>query len=107
MLGRILFAIVCLIIATGLLLPIYPTEVAAPGVVAARDMVVAGTGTAGCQACGPAAARAGEVCHRPLPTAAHAAKGCLHLTVYVIVRRLPGEARAGEPQLLPPKLPII
>jgi hypothetical protein len=108
MLGRVLFALVCVVIATGILLPIYPTEVAAPGVASARDMMLADAAAAGCRDCKPAAAslRALAVCGHAGPIAAGPGKACLHLTVYVVVRPLPLTGRPGL-QLLLPKLPTI
>jgi hypothetical protein len=70
-------------------------------------MLVAGTPASGCQGCRPTAASSRAFCRQALPAAAHPAKACLHLTVYVIVRSLPATGRPGEPQLLPPKLPTI
>ncbi len=65
MLGRVLFAVVCLIIATGLLLPIYPAEVAtAPGVAGGQDMLIADSGAPGCRDC---ASAAGAACSAGCP----------------------------------------
>ncbi len=112
MLGRVLFAVVCLTIATGLLLPIYPAEVASPRLAAAQDMLIADTGASGCRDCASAAAL-GAPCPAACPCG-HALLGpsvptraCLHLTVYLVVRPLPVSGRPSEPQLLPPKLPTI
>jgi hypothetical protein len=108
MLGRVLFALVCLIIATGILLPIYPTEVEAPGVASARDMMAADTAVTGCGDCKPTAAsqRVLAVCGHTRPIAAAPERACLHLTVYVLVRPLPLNGRPGF-QLVLPKLPTI
>jgi hypothetical protein len=105
MLGRVLFAVVCVIIATGLLLPVYPTEVAMPGTADARDMLVAGTRASACGDCDQAAASGRVACDRALQVAAR--KDCLHLTVYLIIRPLPLQERPGEPQLLRPRIPTI
>jgi hypothetical protein len=110
MLGRVLFALVCLIIATGLLLPIYPAEVevATPGVADAQDMLVADAGAAACRNCPTVAARLVGRCLTRAPSAAAGpTRACVHLTVYLVVRPLPVPGRPGEPQLLPPKLPTI
>ncbi len=96
MLGRVLFAVVCLIIAAGLLLPIYPAEleVARPVAAGAQDMLITDAGAPGCLV--EATARA-----------AVPADACIRLTVYLVVAPLPAPGPAGEPQLLPPKLPTI
>ncbi len=107
MLGRVLFALVCLIIATGLLLPVYPTEVAAPGTVGARDMLIADAAAAGCGDCQSAATGGGVRCDPALPGAAAARPPCLHLTVYLIIRPLPATVQPGDPRLLRPRLPTI
>ena len=53
MLGRVLFAFVCLIIAAGLVLPLYPRDVVTSVVAAASDPVqpVAATDAFGCGDC--------------------------------------------------------
>jgi hypothetical protein len=112
MLGRVLFVLVCLIIATGLLLPVYPAEVATPKVASAQDMLVADIGTPGCRDCASAArvgapCQAGCPCGRAAPATGDPARACLHLTVYLIVRPLPASGPRSEPQLLAPKLPTI
>jgi hypothetical protein len=108
MLGRALFALVCLIIAAGLLLPVYPAEVDTPRSADARDIVIADTAAPGCGVCGPAAVASGSgPCERALPAAAAAPKDCLNLTVYLILRPLPKAGQAGDPQLLAPKLKTI
>jgi hypothetical protein len=112
MLGRVLFTVVCLVIGTGLLLPIYPAEVAAPGRADAQGMLIADSAASGCRDCTPAASEegrclAGCVCGHALLGATAPARACLRLTVYLIVRPLPVSGRPSEPQLLPPKLPTI
>jgi hypothetical protein len=107
MLGRALFALVCLIIAAGLLLPVYPGEDVAPRSADARDIVIADTAP-GCGVCGPAAVASGSgPCERASPAAAAAPKDCVNLTVYLILRPLPKAGQAGDPQLLTPKLKNI
>jgi hypothetical protein len=110
MLGRVLFAVVCLIIATGLLLPIYPADVdvASPGGADAQDMLITDAGPTGCRGCATAAARVVTRCLADAPASAAAvpAGTCVRLTVYLVVRPLPAPGPAG-PQLLPPKIPTI
>jgi hypothetical protein len=103
MLGRALFALVCLIIAAGLLLPEYPGEVAAPRSSDARDSVIADAAARG----SAAIISGGGTCERASPAAAAAPKDCLNLTLYLILRPLPKAGQAGDPQLLAPKLKTI
>ena len=107
MLGRLLFALVCVIIATGLLLPVYPMEVATPGTADAEDMLVADTAAPACGGCGSAVASAGVPCDHAAPAPAAAREACLHLTVYLIIRPLPATGQPGDPKLLRPRLPTI
>jgi hypothetical protein len=107
MLGRTLFAVVCLIIATGLLWPVYPTELAFPASAAARDMLIADTAASACGQCGPAAVIGERPCPPGPPAAAEADKHCFDLTVYLILRPLPAKEQPGDPQLLPPRLRTI
>ena len=73
MLGRVLFAFVCLIIAAGLVLPLYPRDVVTSVVAAASDPVqpVAATDAFGCGACsvadGDAACRSDCPCDHVVP----------------------------------------
>ena len=112
MLGRVLFAFVWLIIAAGLVLPLYPSDRAAPDVAAAESALLIADATApGCEAC-PTAAGMGAGCNsacacwQPLPAAAASPTTCFSLTVYVIARPLPS-ATSSSPQPLPPKPPAI
>jgi hypothetical protein len=111
MLGRALFAVVCLVIAAGLLLPVYPADlkVASRGVADARDMLITDdAGAADCAHCATAAARVVTRCLADAPAAATAqAEACVRLTVYLVVRPLPAPGPAVGPQLLAPKLPTI
>ena len=82
MLGRALFALVCLIIAAGLALPMYPPDVARPGPPAAGSaLLAADTTTSGCENDVD-----GAGCRS---TQAASAAPCVSLTVYLIVRPLP------------------
>jgi hypothetical protein len=103
MMGRALFALVCLIIAAGLLLPVYPGEVAAPRSADARDIVIADTAARGAAAI----ASGSGTCEPAPPAVAAAPKDCVNLTVYLILRPLPKAGQAGDPQLLAPKLKTI
>ncbi len=112
MLGRVLFAVVCLIIGTGLLLPIYPAEVAAPERADAQNMLIADSAAPGCRDCTSAASGGGRclagcLCGTSGRAATAPARACLRLTVYLIVRPLPASGPSSEPQLLAPKLPTI
>ena len=111
--GRALFAIVCVIIAAGFLLPFYPRDVDTPSAVAAAGTVmpVAGFHTFDCKKCpagdAQAGSRVGCPCAQVLPTAAISVEdGIFSLTVLVIVHPLPSGLPSG-PQPLPPKLPAI
>jgi hypothetical protein len=109
MLGRVLFTVVCVIIATGALLPVYPADVSLPAVAGARHMLLADNaalGTAGC------ATKAGGVADGPDGSCGcdhllAATKACVHLTVYVIVGRLPASGHAFELSRPLPELPNI
>ena len=110
MLGRALFALVWLIIAAGLLLPLYPADEEAAGLIAAGGVEpVAGIVAASCEGCGPAESvddcGTSCPCQHPLP-AASAAPACLAATVYLVVQPLPA-GRPHEPWPQPPKLPAI
>jgi hypothetical protein len=93
MLGRTLFALVVLIIAVGLALPMFPSEVVEPDPADADGIrQVAGTDAFGCPAedsgCGPVLSAGG------------APETLITVTVYFTV-----EPAAGRPHL--PKLPAI
>ena len=108
MVGRVLFALVWLIIAVGLALPLYPPDVAKPDPPAAGSaLLAANTTTPGCQNHDD-----GADCHSTCPcgpalaTAATAAEPCVSLTVLLVVRPLPS-GPLFTPQPPPPKLPAI
>jgi hypothetical protein len=91
MLGRALFAFVWLIIAAGLLLPLFPAEVAAPGLADARiAATLAEAVDPGCERCAVADADAGA-CRsgRWLRTAPAAAEACLRLRLRLVVEPVP------------------
>ena len=81
MLGRVLFAFVCLIIAAGLVLPLYPRDVVTSVVAAASDPVqpVAASDAFGCGACsvadGDAACRSDCPCDHVVPAVLRSARG--------------------------------
>ena len=109
MLGRALFALVWLIIAAGLLLPLYPSEVSVPasasGAVAAA---LADVMDAGCGPC-PAAATGGPACGRKgggVMGAPAALAGCSRLTIHLVVQPVPAE-RAAQPAAPLPRLPEV
>lgn len=110
--GRVLLAIVCVIIAAGLLLPFYPRGVDAPSTAAVADAVlpVAGFEAFGCAHCPVADARtdcqSDCACIQVLPAAAPSVEGVLSFTVFVVVGSQPS-GLPSEPQPLPPKLPAI
>jgi hypothetical protein len=103
MLGRILFALVSLIITAGILLPVYPPDVEGR-TVAAPDaaLLVADDGSSGCQARVPGHSLCGHV----LPTIGAPPEASFGLTVYLIVPPLPSRP-SSELQLLPPEHPAI
>ena len=84
MLGRALFALVWLIIAAGLALPLYPPDVATPGPPAAGSaLLAADTTVSGCEN------DVDDAGCRSTQTASAAPEPCVSLTVYLIVRPLP------------------
>jgi hypothetical protein len=91
MLGRALFSLVCLIIAAGALLPMYPSDVEAPGSTSADPaLLIADLVASDCRDCAPAAAKAvrcrvGCPCDRSLPTSSDAPEASLSLSVHLIV----------------------
>jgi hypothetical protein len=112
MLGRVLFAFVWLIIAAGLVLPLYPSERAAPAVAAAESALLLADATPpGCEDCTDAdrvgaGCNSACACWQLLPAAVASRATCFSLTVYVIARPLPSQPSSG-PQPLPPKPPAI
>jgi hypothetical protein len=103
MLGRILFALVSLIITAGVLLPVYPSDgegraIAAPD----AALLLADDGSSGCQARMPGHSSCGQV----QPTVGPSRGTTFGLTVYLIVRPLPSSP-SSENQPLPPERPAI
>jgi hypothetical protein len=106
MLGRALFAFVWLIIAAGLLLPLFPAEVAAPGLSNARvTAALADAMAPGCERC-PVAGGGACKSGRWLRTAPAAAEACLRLRLRLVVQPVPGDRPAEAAERLP-KLPTI
>ena len=112
MFGRVLFALVCLIIAAGVALPLYPRDAPTFTVAVTTDPVqlVAGTAAFGCEDCpvadvGRADCRPDCLCGEALPAVFVPLEEPVGLTIAVTERSLP--ARVPEPQPLPPKLPAI
>ena len=110
--GRVLFAFVCLIIAAGLVLPLYPQDVATSTVAAATDSVqlAADTQTSSCQDC-PVAGSGADcqpdcACGEVLPATFVSPEASFSLTISLIVGPEPSK-QPREPQPLPPKLPAI
>jgi hypothetical protein len=108
MLGRVLFALVWLIIAAGVTLPLYPPDVATPGPpAAATALLVADTMTFGCEDhAEDADCRSACPCAPALATASASPEPCVSLTVYLVVRPLP-TAPSLTPRPPPPRLPAI
>ena len=97
-----LFTVVCVIIATGVLLPVYPGDVSLPAAAGARDTLLADDA-----ALGPAACVAPASPLAPGRAGATPTKACMHLTVYVIVGPLPVSGHVFEPARPLPELPTI
>jgi hypothetical protein len=111
MLGRLLFAVVWLIVAAGLLLPLLPSDEAGPAVAVAGGIEQAGAMASDCRHCAPADADGDGCgtfcpCHHLLPAATAAPGLCPTLTVHLLVQPQPA-GRLHEPRPLPPKLPAI
>ena len=112
MFGRVLFALVWLIIAAGVALPLYPRDVSTSTVAVTSDPVqlVAGTDVFGCEDCpladaGRADCRSDCPCGEALPAVFVPLEERVSVTITVTERSLP--SRLPEPQPLPPKLPAI
>lgn len=107
MLGRVLFAVVWLVIAAGLAVPLYPSDVGA-GRSAARDPVLlaADSVTAACENC--PIADDGSQSHCPCGHVLRVAFVAVDddLSVILIIRPQPSEL-PSERQALRPKLPAI
>jgi hypothetical protein len=110
MFGRVLFALVWLIIAAGVALPLYPRDVPTPTVAVTTEPVqlVAGSDAFGCEDCpvpdsGRADCRSDCPCGDALPAVFEPLEEPAGLTMAVTVR-----PRASEPPTkLPAKLPAI
>ncbi|MGH6902671.1 MAG: hypothetical protein ACREIR_08025 [Geminicoccaceae bacterium] len=111
MLGRVLFALVCVVIAAGLVLPLYPSGVEAPRSVAADPVLLAAdAATSGCEDCPIADAGSADQpdgpCARLLPAILVAVGDSSGLSVILVIRSQPSEL-PFERQARPPKLPAI
>ena len=112
MLGRVLFALVCAVIAAGLVLPLYPSDVE-PSRSAALDSMlpVDGSRTAACEECpvpdaGSADCQSDCQCSHLLPATFVAVDDWFSLSVIVVVHPRPaGPSFVRQP--LPPRLPAI
>lgn len=110
MLGRVLFALVWLVIAAGLLLPLYPSDVAAPRS-AAVDPVLPATGsrTAACEDCPVTDAGSTDCesdcrCGRLRPAALVAVEDLSGVRVILLIQAPAGAPSEEQPL---PKLPAI
>ena len=105
MLGRTLFALVCLIVAAGAVLPLYPGDVATPGNVIAHAVPIAGSVASTCQDCAPGDARPVRcrlVCAcDPAQPPAGSHEASLSLSVHLII------GRPSERWWLASKLPSV
>jgi hypothetical protein len=110
MFGRALFALVWLIIAAGLLLPMYPRDAHTPSFAAANSILSATDFMASrCEDC-PVAEDAGAVCRTDCPCghllpAAFSLEHSVGLSVILVIR----PASPGRPSEAPPgfRLPAI
>jgi hypothetical protein len=109
MLGRALFALVWLIIAAGLLLPLYPSELSAPGPAGGGvAAVLADVMEAGCGPC-PADVAGSAACGRTgsgVTGAPAALAACSRLTIHLVVQPGPAD-RAAELAAPLPRLPEV
>jgi hypothetical protein len=110
MFGRVLFALVCLIIAAGVALPLYPRDVPTSIVGVTTDAVqlVAGTDAFGCEDCpvadaGRADCRSDCPCGDALPAVFVPLDQPVSLTIAVTVR----PQASAPPAKLPTRLPAI
>ena len=113
MTGRILFALIWVIIAAGVALPLYPRDIPESMVAAAADPVqlVAGTDAFGCEDCvipdaGPARCKSDCGCGEAVPALFVPLEHRVRLIIGVTVREEPS-GRTALPQLLSSKLPAI
>ena len=112
MFGRVLFALVWLIIAAGVALPLYPRDVPTSTVAVTTDPVrlVAGTDAFSCEDCpvgdaGRADCRTDCPCGEALPAVFVPLEEPLGATIAVTVRSR--ASRQEQPQPLPARLPAI
>jgi hypothetical protein len=110
MLGRALFALVWLIIAAGVLLPLYPADVPAPGPAGGEvAAALADVMDTGCGPCAPDAA-SGANCGRKtgggIAAAPAALAACSRLKIHLVVQPEPPD-RAPEPAAPLPRLPEV
>jgi hypothetical protein len=110
MFGRLLFALVWLLIAAGVALPLYPRPTSTVAVTSDPVQLAAGSEAFGCEDCpvpdaGRADCRADCPCGAALPAVFVPLEEPVSVTIAVTVRSLP--SRLPEPQPLPPKLPAI
>jgi hypothetical protein len=110
MLGRVLFAVVCVVIAAGLALPLYPSDFGARRAKATDPVLLAAdSATAACEGLvigddGRAACRPDCACGRVLLATFLAVDD--DLSVILVIRSQPSEV-PSEHDGLPPKLPAI
>src|SRR5262245_43001947 len=107
MTGRVLFALVWVIIAAGVALPLYPRDIPESVAVAAADPVqlVAGTDTFGCEDCvvpdsGRARCKSDCPCGEAVPAMFVPLKHQVRLTIGVILPIVPSSS-PNAPHLLP------
>ena len=110
--GRILFALVWLIIAAGVALPLYPRDIPTSTVAATTDPVqlMSGTDAIWCEDCpvddsGRAECGSDCPCGETLPAVFVPLEQPVGQTIAVTGQSLP--SRLPGPQPLPPKLPAI
>jgi hypothetical protein len=111
MLGRVLFALVWVVIAAGLVLPLYPSGVEAPMSAAADPVLLAAdAATAACEDCPIAddgsADQSDGPCAHLLPAILVAVGDSSGLSVILVIRSQPS-GLPFERQAVPPKLPAI
>jgi hypothetical protein len=111
MLGRVLFALVWVVIAAGLALPLYPSGVEAPmSAVADPVLLPADAAMAGREDCPIAhdgsADRSDGPCAHLVPAIVVTVGDSSGLSVILVIRSQPSEL-PFERQALPPKLPAI
>ena len=112
MLGRVLFALVWLVIAAGVVFPLYPSDVTEPRRAAADAMLPAvGATTAACEDCpvmdaGRAECQPDCRCGDLLPAAFVAVEDSFGVSVVLLIQP-PSATPPAERQPLLPRLPAI